>query len=121
MAPHFFIETDVPLRLMRITLAGFFVAEDIDRLAAARDQSLRAMGTAPNAHRTLVDIRDMDIQSQDSVHLFQQVLANPLTASARLAFVVARSLARMQLQRAAHSRDAHYFTTVEEAEAFLLA
>lgn len=120
MAPRFEIETDAPRKLMRITLAGFFAAEDIQRFSEARDRGLRAMGLAPNAHRTLVDIRDMDIQSQDSVRVFQQVLNNPATTSDRLAFVVARSLSRMQVKRAADTRDAHYFSTIEEAEAFLL-
>ena len=63
-----------------------------------------------NEHLTLVDIREMDIQAQDSVVAFQRVLTDPSKTSKRLAFVVARSLARMQIKRAADSRDARYFS-----------
>jgi len=61
----------------------------------------------------------MQIQSQETVTAFQQVLGDPRQASRRLAFVVARSLARLQIRRAASERQASYFTSVEEAEAWV--
>ncbi|PXA98323.1 hypothetical protein DMC47_09100 [Nostoc sp. 3335mG] len=58
----------------------------------------------------------MAIQSQESVGAFQAMLSNPATTSRKLAFVITRSLARMQIKRAAASRNAAYFETVDEAE-----
>jgi hypothetical protein len=63
----------------------------------------------------------MKIQSQDSVESFKHVLNNPKFASRRLAIVVAQSLARMQIKRAASEREAQYFDSIEGAEAWLLA
>ncbi|WP_440843426.1 hypothetical protein [Sphingomonas sp. 22176] len=102
-------------------MSGFFAIEDIVRFVAARDQAHHLLKSAPNAHVTLVDIRGMKIQSQDSVESFRHVLNNPKFASRRLAIVVAQSLARLQIKRAAGERDARYFDSVEGAEAWLLA
>ena len=105
--------------LVRITLTGFFTSDDVARFVAARDAAHRQLRCAANAHDTLVDMRKMEIQAQETVTAFQQVLADPRTRSRRLAFVVARSLARMQIKRAADTRTAAYFTTIDEAEAWL--
>ncbi|MEG8041203.1 STAS/SEC14 domain-containing protein [Sphingomonas sp. LR60] len=105
--------------LVRITLAGFFTPDDVERFVAARDAAHRQLRCGPNAHVTLVDMRAMQIQSQETVTAFQQVLADPRHTSRRLAFVVARSLARLQIKRAASEREAAYFTAVDEAEAWV--
>lgn len=107
--------------LVRIALAGFFTPDDVACFVGARDAAHRRLRCAANAHSTLVDMRAMEIQAQETVAAFQQVLSDPRTRSRRLAFVVARSLARMQIRRAADARDAAYFTTIEEAEAWLTA
>jgi hypothetical protein len=116
----FSIAVDTQRSLVRIVMSGFFEAEDIARFMHARDVAHRQLLSAPNQHLTLVDIREMQIQAQDSVAAFQRVLANPVMKSRRLAFVVARSLARLQAQRAADRRDAAYFSDPAEAERWLL-
>lgn len=116
----FSITVDVQRSLVRMTMSGFFAADDIARFVQARDAAHRQLLSAPNQHVTLVDIREMQIQAQDSVAAFQRVLANPVIRSRRLAFVVARSLARLQVQRAADTRDAAYFADVADAERWLL-
>lgn len=116
----FSITVDPRLSLVRITMSGFFEAKDIVRFTQARDAAHLQLRSAPNQHLTLVDIRAMEIQAQDSVAAFQRVLANPAIISRRLAFVVARSLARLQVQRAADNREAAYFTEPAEAERWLL-
>jgi len=121
MEATFSIVNDVPHGLMRITMAGFFATADIARFAAARDRALVALRTRPNDHLTLVDIRAMDIQAAESVAAFGQLLADPRTVSRKIAFVVDRSLAAMQIRRAAQGRDSRYFEGVEEAENWLLA
>ncbi len=121
MEATFSIVNDIPHGLMRITMAGFFAPADIARFVAARDRELAALRTRPNEHRTLVDIRAMDIQAAQSVAAFGQLLADPRTVSRRIAFVVGRSLAAMQIRRAAQGRDSRYFDDIEEAEDWLLA
>lgn len=121
MTPQMSFDVEPQRDLVRITLAGFFTPDDVARFVAGRDAAHRQLRCAANAHNTLVDMRAMEIQAQETVAAFQQVLADPRTRSRRLAFVVARSLARMQIRRAADARDAAYFTTIEEAEAWLTA
>ena len=121
MEATFSISNDVPHGLMRITMAGFFEVADIARFAADRDRAQRDLKTRPNDHLTLVDIRGMDIQAADSVAQFQRLLSAPSHESLRIAFVVAKSLASMQIRRAANGRSAGYFNHVDEAEAWLLA
>ena len=106
MRAKFDISVNVERSLVRMTMSGFFSSEDIAQFVIARDEVHHMLQCRPNQHLTLVDIREMDIQAQDCVVAFQRVLADPSKVSKRLAFVVARSLARMQIQRAADSRDA---------------
>lgn len=115
----FRIDADPDRALLRMTLSGFFGEDDIRRFLAERDAALRMLRCAPNQHVTLVDIRDMQIQSQELVSRFQQVLGDPRCAARRIAFVISKSLARLQLQRAAEGRGARYFTSSAEAEAWL--
>ncbi|WP_294196958.1 hypothetical protein [uncultured Sphingomonas sp.] len=119
--PRMSFDVEPQRNLVRITLAGFFTPDDVARFVAARDEAHRRLTCAPHGHVTLVDMRTMQIQSQETVAAFQRVLANPDATSRRLAFVVARSLARLQIKRAASERDAAYFTTLEEAEAWVTA
>lgn len=120
MEAAFSIDVDASNSLVRIVMSGFFAMEDIVRFVAARDRAHDQLTCGPNGHVTLVDIRGMKIQSQDSVESFKHVLNNPKFASRRLAVVVAQSLARMQVKRAAGDRDARYFDSIEGAEAWLL-
>jgi hypothetical protein len=121
MKAHFSIRVDVPRSLVVITMAGFFAPADIARFVAARNDAHRLLTCGANQQVTLIDIRAMDIQAQDSVAAFRAVLVDPARASRRLAFVVPQSLARMQIQRAADSRAAHYFGSPEDAEHWLMA
>ncbi|MDJ0278429.1 hypothetical protein QLH51_16650 [Sphingomonas sp. 2R-10] len=121
MQASFSITNDVAHGLMRITMAGFFEPADIARFVTERDAAFRQLRTRPNEHLSLVDIRAMDIQAAESVMGFQQVLSDPRYRSRRIAFVVGRSLAAMQIRRAAKGRDTQYFDEADEAEAWLLA
>lgn len=115
------VEVDPVGNIVRHYLAGFFQPIDVEMHVAARDAAHEQLTSGPNEHVTLVDVRDMKIQQQDIVKAFSSVLADPRHRSRKLAFVVALSLARMQLLRATASRDARYFTDIDEAEAWLMA
>ncbi len=119
MEPYFNIDVDVARDLVLIRMGGFFGPEAIERFITARNAAHSRLRCAPNQHMTLNDLTHMSIQSQEMVLSFRQMLADPTHRSRKLAFVHASTLARMQLQRAAASRDVAYFRTAEEAEAWL--
>jgi len=115
MDASFLISVDAEQSLVRIRMSGFFSPKDIARFTAERDAAHLQLRCGPNQHVTLVDIRGMQIQLQGSVAEFQKVLSNPRTAGKRIGFVVAQSLARHQLRRAADGRVAEFFTSEDEA------
>lgn len=121
MTARFRINVDVNKSLVHIWLGGFFATSDIPAFVAERDAAHRKLKCAPNQHVTLTDVREMNIQPQDTVAAFRNLLADKRHQSRKVAFVVASSLARMQLIRAAEGRIARLFATPEEAIAWLLS
>ncbi len=119
MQAHFSIDVDPLTSTVSITMSGFFEDTDIERFVACRNTEHLRLRCSPNEHVTLIDIRGMNIQSQASVEQFANVISDPTYASRKIAFVVERSLARMQIQRAAAGRDAGFFLSQEEAETWL--
>lgn len=121
MSADFAIDVDAARDLVRIRMSGFFTPEDIDAFLAARAVAHTQLRCGPNQHLTLNDLSDMKIQSQDSVEMFRAMLADPAYRSRRLAFVIGRTLARTQLQRALDRRTARCFDDSWAAEAWLFA
>jgi len=119
MNAHFSFSIDRTHGLVRIAMGGLFGPADIAAFLEARREAHAALGLGPNQHMTLNDLREMKIQSQDAVALFQRMLADPAERSRRLAFVAPPTLARAQLMRAVQGRDCRCFDTPEEAEAWL--
>ncbi|MFM9828842.1 MAG: hypothetical protein ACKVOB_08885 [Sphingomonas sp.] len=120
MTPSYSFDVDVRRSLVRITLGGFFTQSDIEGFLAARAKAHTELRCGPNEHLTLTDVRGMKIQMQEMVGAWGQVLAAPDYRSRRLAFVQGNSLTRLQLRRAAASRDVRYFDDIGKAEAWLL-
>ena len=115
------VDADRDLVVMR--LAGFFDADALDRLLAARAVAARRLRCGPNRHLSLTDISAISIQAQDMVAAFGAVLSDPSFRSRRLAFVVATSLARVQLRRALGGRienDVAFFTDEAAAMRWLV-
>ena len=122
MSPRFTITTTPALNLVTITMGGFFSQPDIDAFEHARDVAHRELRCGRNQHLTLVDMREMLIQSQEAIVGFQRVLNNQATKSKRIAIVTSKTLARMQVERAAERRDVQYFSgDPAEAREWLLA
>lgn len=123
MSATFSIDVEPDRDLIRIAMAGLFTPEDIQRFYAEREIAHAKLTCARNAHFTINDLRGMKIQPQESVAEFQQMLGAPEYRSRRLAFVIGRTLARSQLQRALAGRgpDTRCFDTVVEAEAWLFS
>ena len=121
MSEKFRIEIDRAHGLVRITMSGFYESEDVAAFAEARKNAHDALGLPRNAHMTLNDLREMKVQSQDTVRAFQAMLTAPEYRSRKLAFVVDRNLAAMQLERTLVARDAQIFTDIASAERYLFA
>jgi len=66
MRAKFDISVNVERSLVRMTMSGSFSSEDIAQFVIARDEVHHMLQCRPNQHLTLVDIREMDIQAQDS-------------------------------------------------------
>ncbi|AQR74912.1 hypothetical protein [Sphingomonas sp. LM7] len=121
MSATFSIEAEPERDLVRITMGGLFTPQDIQDFYKAREAAHARLTCARNEHLTINDLRGMKIQPQESVAGFQQMLGAPEYRSRRLAFVIGRTLARSQLQRALSGRGSstHCFDSVAEAEAWL--
>ena len=100
-------------------MSRFFKVGDIACFEVALEREDRHLGCGPNNHCTLVDMREMMIQSQASVEAFAKLLANASYASRRIAFVVEVGLAHAQVRRAAKGRNARFFESFEQAEVWL--
>lgn len=121
MSEKFHFEIDRARGLVRITMSGFYEPEDVAAFVEARKKAHAELGLAPNAHITLNDLRGMKVQSQETVRAFQAILTAPEYRSRKLAFVVDRNLAAMQLDRTLVARDAQIFTDTASAERYLFA
>ena len=104
MTAAFSFDVDPTRDLVRISMAGFFQREDIVALAAARDKAQEELSCPANSHVTLIDVRQLKIQSQETMDAFGALLAARDYRSRRLALVVAQTLARTQVERVLASR-----------------
>jgi hypothetical protein len=121
MSATFSFDVEPERDLVRIAMGGLFTPENIAEFYKVREAAHARLTCGRNQHLTINDLREMKIQPQESVAGFQQLLGAPQYRSRRLAFVIGRTLARSQLQRALTGRgpDTRCFDTVEEAEAWL--
>ena len=121
MSAEYSIHVEPERDLVRIAMGGLFTPGDIAGFLEARRLAHAKLTCGPNQHLTVNDLREMKIQPQDSVAGFQQMLGAPEYRSRRLAFVIGRTLARSQLQRALGGRGpgTRCFDTMAEAEAWL--
>jgi hypothetical protein len=120
MDAKFTFDIDRPLGLLRIAMSGLFTPECVAAFFEERSRAYAALGCAPNAHITLIDVRAMKIQPQLTVAAFHAMLADPQYRSRRLAFVASPTLARSQLMRALNGRECRCFADPCEAEAWLI-
>lgn len=122
MSGTFDIVVDPTIGLIRITMAGFYEADDIAAFVAARHAAHARLGWPDHRHMTLNDVRAMKIQDRSIVQAFQEMLSDPAYRSRRLAFVADANLVRGQLLRAIAGRDdVGCFATIAEAESWLFA
>lgn len=121
MAAAFDIDFDPVRGQMRITLGGFFMADEIAAFVTALTAAYAGMTTARGQHLTLVDVRACKIQAQETVEAFRAILRDPARQARRLAFVTGNSAAKMQIRRLIERDTARAFDDIGSAEAWLRA
>ena len=119
MPARYSFQIDPRRNLVRMELHGFFSPDEIAAFDHDRRVAYRQLRCGPNDHVTLVDMRGTHIQSQEAVQHFQRLLSLPDVPSRKIAFLVARSLARLQIKRAAGEREADFFEDPVAAEEWL--
>lgn len=115
MQGWFAIAVEKERHLVRLTMGGFFESATILQMRAALVEALGTLSCSPNDHVTLCDIRQMDIQSQERVEEFSRLVGSDDIRSRKLAFVVAKSLARLQAKRLTSREGVEFFADPETA------
>jgi hypothetical protein len=98
----FSIRIDAGEKLFVIELSGFWDIETVERFGSAIAVALRAMKTAgcrPGEHVALVDNTRLNVQSQDVVQRFEDLIASRLNTARRVAVIVSSTLLKMQAKR----------------------
>ncbi|MFZ5705167.1 MAG: hypothetical protein ACOY5R_07860 [Pseudomonadota bacterium] len=121
MQGWFVVDVEKDLKLIRLTMGGFFESATIVEMRAQLIEAIATLACKPNDHLTLCDIRDMDIQSQERVGEFAKLVGSDDVRSRRLAFVTARSLARLQAKRLTSREGVEFFAGTSEAFDWLTA
>ena len=120
MGINFEISVEPEIDLVNIAMSGFFVDIDVKAFAFALESKMAQLRCGPNHHLTLCDVRGMDIQTQNIVASFAQIVGHPKFRSKRLAFVTRSSLARMQTRRLTDREGVTFYTDMAEARKQLL-
>lgn len=122
MTAAYAFDVDPGRDYIRLRMSGFFTPEDLADFIEARRAAHAELTCPANAHVTLVDIRDMKIQSQNAVAGFGAMLSTSTYFARRLAFAVSPGLLRPQLLRIIAGReDVRCFESVRMAEAWLFS
>ena len=117
------IETSPTERLICIRMIGGFTLDEARECAAAKEAAVQELGPPFDAHSSLVDVRDLRIQTQDVFAIFTSFVAKTKHKSRKIAIVGGEGTARMQFRRVAQREplrdDMRFFTAVEEARGWL--
>ena len=119
----FELETNQTDRTIFLRMSGVMSIEEAHACAAAKEAAVERLGP-PYDHSTLVDIRDLRLQSQEVFAIFTNFVASTTHKSRKIAIVGGEGTARMQFRRVAERAplrdDMRFFTAVDEARDWLL-
>lgn len=108
--------SSLPFRQLIIAeLSGFLSVQDVVDFERRKVAAARAMGLGGGEFDLLVDTVQCDIQPQDVIAAFQNMIANTPCRARRVALVHAASLARMQARRALNRDNVALVDTRAEA------
>lgn len=123
MRQTYSIATDASRQLIRLTFVGQWEPAMVGAYRRDLDHALAAMlaeGGRPGSYHTLVDLREQAVQSRETAADFQAIIAAYSPLSRRTAILMSGSaLHRMQIMRISGDAGRAFFTTEEEAMAWL--
>ena len=116
-------ETSHEDRIIFLRMSGVMSLDEAHACAAAKEAEVARLGPPYDDHSSLVDIRDLRIQSQEVLGVFTTFVANTKHKSRRIAIVGGEGTARMQFRRLAEIAplrdDMRFFTDAKEARDWL--
>jgi len=119
----FEIETNHADRIIFLRIAGGLSIEEAHACAAAKEAAVESLGLPYDDHSTLVDIRDLRLQTQEVFGIFTTFVATTKYKSRKIAIVAGEGTARMQFRRVAERAplrdDMRFFTLLGEARRWL--
>ena len=119
----FEIETNRADRLICIRMIGGFTLDEARECAAAKEAAVEDLGPPFDAHSSLVDVRDLRIQTRDVFAIFTDFVAMTKHKSRKVAILGGEGTARMQFRRVAERErlrdDMRFFTATSEARRWL--
>lgn len=119
----FQIETSHADRIISVRMSGGFTLDGARECAAAKEAAVDGLGPPYDAHSTLVDVRDLRVQTQDVFAIFTNFVTMTRHKSRKIAIVGGEGTARMQFRRVAEREplrdNMRFFTAVGEARDWL--
>jgi hypothetical protein len=119
----FEVETSHADRIISVRMSGGFTIDGARECAAAKEAAVDSLGPPYDLHSTLVDVRDLRVQTQDVFAIFTNFVAMTRHKSRKIAIVGGEGTARMQFRRVAEREplrdDMRFFTGVREARDWL--
>jgi hypothetical protein len=119
----FEIETSPADRIISVRMIGGFTLDGARECAAAKEAAVNHLGPPYDVHSTLVDVRELRIQTRDVFAIFTSFVANTRHKSRKIAIVGGEGTARMQFRRVAEREplrdNMRFFTAVGDARDWL--
>lgn len=119
----FEIESSQADRIISLRMSGVFTLDDARACAAAKEAEVDRLGPPYDAHSTLLDVRDLRVQTQDIFAVFTDFVASTRHKSRKIAIVGGEGTARMQFRRVAEREPLRegirFFTLACEARDWL--
>jgi hypothetical protein len=116
----FSVHLDRTQRLIRVTLEGFWDTSTIERYVAELLPCIKAAREDYDEVLVLSDARNFPVQAADVVAAFREGGGAFGIPWDRMAVVMTSTLAKMQGARTVSDPGTQFFTSVEDAEAWLL-
>jgi hypothetical protein len=116
----FEVSVEIPRKLLRMTLRGFWDGSTFDAFATEFERALQTLHRAGGCDAAIVDGREFAVQSKEILGRFGEIMQkNGPYLAKRTASIIPTQLNRMQAARVTESLTRHDFTTMEDAEAWL--
>lgn len=118
----FEVSVEMPRKLLRMTLRGFWDIPTFEAFATEFEKALLTLHRAGGCDAAIVDGREFAVQSRDILGRFGEIMQkNGPYLAKRTASIIPTELNRMQAARVTESLARRDFATMEDAEAWLFS